>query len=108
MNLSLLFYELIQKHFDLVLCRGTIREQIFQPWIESLKTQGCRFLEGRKVTDVTLDEETGCITEVVCGKESFKVDAVILAVGISTLQEIVQNRYAQSCFYFHVLFLFPI
>ncbi|XP_022897712.1 uncharacterized protein LOC111411409 [Olea europaea var. sylvestris] len=92
-TIGMLYYFVLanQKHFDLVLCRGTIREQIFQPWIESLKTQGCRFLEGRKVTDVTLDEETGCITEVVCGKESFKVDAVILAVGISTLQEIVQN-----------------
>ncbi|KAL2476944.1 15-cis-phytoene desaturase [Forsythia ovata] len=95
-TLGMLYYFVLanQKHFDLVWCRGTVREQIFQPWIESLKTQGCRFLEGRKVTDVALNEETGCITEVVCGKESFKADALILAVGISTLQEIIQNSAA--------------
>lgn len=92
-TIGMLYYFVLanQKHFDLALCCGTIREQIFQPWIESLKTQGCRFLEGRKVTDVSLNEETGCITEVDCGKESFKADAIIFAVGISTLQEIVQN-----------------
>ncbi|PIN19185.1 Amine oxidase [Handroanthus impetiginosus] len=83
-----------QKHFDLVLCRGTLREKIFQPWIESLKSQGCRFLDGREVTDVVLNEETGCISEVICEKESFKTDALILAIGISTLQEIIQNSAA--------------
>lgn len=56
-----------------------------------MKIQGCRFLEGRKVTDVVVNEETGCISEVICEKESFKADAFILAVGVSTLQEIVQS-----------------
>lgn len=88
-----IFHALVQKHFDLVWCRGTVRDKIFLPWMESLKNQGCRFLEGRKVTDLVLNEETGCINGVVCGKESFKVDALIFGVGISTLQEIVQRRY---------------
>lgn len=81
----------VQKHFDLVWCCGTVRDKIFLPWIESLKDQGCRVLEGRKVTDFVVNEERGCISEVICEKESFKADALILAVGISTLQEIVQR-----------------
>ncbi|KAL0422929.1 UNVERIFIED_CONTAM: hypothetical protein Slati_3315800 [Sesamum latifolium] len=95
-TLGMLYYFVLanQKNFDLVWCRGTIREKIFQPWTESMKNQGCRFLEGRKVTDVVVNEETGCISEVICEKESFKADAFILAVGISTLQEIVQSSAA--------------
>ncbi|KAL8556501.1 hypothetical protein ACS0TY_004083 [Phlomoides rotata] len=95
-TLGMLYYFVLanQKHFDSVWCRGTIKEKIFVPWMESLKAQGCRFLEGRKVTDVVLNEETGCISEVICEKESFKADAFILAVGISTLQEIIQTSAA--------------
>ncbi|KAK6159603.1 hypothetical protein DH2020_006917 [Rehmannia glutinosa] len=95
-TLGMLYYFVLanQKNFDMVWCRGTVRDKIFLPWIESLKSQGCRFLEGRKVTDVVLNEETGCISEVICEKESFKADALILAVGISTLQEIIQRSAA--------------
>lgn len=82
-----------QKDFDLVLCRGTTREKIFKPWIESMTTKGCKFEKGARVTDLLLNEETGCISEVVCGKEMFSADAVVLAVGISTLQKLVENRY---------------
>lgn len=87
------FFGFLQKHFDVVCCRGGVREKIFEPWMESLKTQGCKFLKGKKVTDILLDEKSGCVSEVVCEKESFKADAIILAVGVSTLQEIIQNRY---------------
>lgn len=59
-----------------------------------MRNQGCKFLEGRRVTDFYFNEETGCISELICGKESLKADAVILAVGISTLQEIIQNSAA--------------
>lgn len=82
-----------QKNFDLVWCRGTLREKIFGPWMDSIRTRGCEFLDGRTVTDFSLNEETGCISEVVCGKEKYNADAVILAVGISNLQELVKNRY---------------
>lgn len=77
-------------------CRGTIKEKIFEPWAESLETKGCEMLEDKKVTDFIFNEETGCITEVVCGKETYSADAVILAVGISTLQEIIKKRFAVS------------
>lgn len=86
----------------MVWCRGTVREKIFLPWMELLTAQGCRFLDGRKVTDVMLNEETRCISEVICEKESFKADALILAVGISTLQEIIQRRYyVRGTFVYH-------
>ncbi|GFS34665.1 hypothetical protein Acr_00g0035250 [Actinidia rufa] len=95
-TLGILYYYILahQKDFDLVWCRGTVKEKIFEPWMESMKNQGCKFLEGRRVTDVFVNRENGCISEVICGKESLKADAVILAVGISTLQEIIQNSAA--------------
>ncbi|KAK1559995.1 hypothetical protein Q3G72_020935 [Acer saccharum] len=58
----------------------------FDPWMDSMRTRDCEFLDGRKVTDFVLNEETGCISKVVCGKEKYNADAVILAVGISTLR----------------------
>lgn len=85
----------LQKNFDMAWCQGTVRDKIFEPWKDYLKLNGCKFLEGRKVTDLFINEETGIISEVICGKESLKADAVILAVGISTLQELIENRHVQ-------------
>ncbi|XP_061993944.1 uncharacterized protein LOC133711879 [Rosa rugosa] len=91
-TLGLLSYILAyQKDFDLVLCRGTTREKIFKPWMESMTTKGCKFEKGLSVTDLLFNEETGCISEVVCGKEMYSADAVVLAVGISTLQKLNEN-----------------
>lgn len=97
-TLGMLYYYVLanQKNFNFVLCRGTVRERVFQPWMELMKSRGCRFLEGRKVTDLVLNNETGCVSEVICGKESFKADALIFAIGISTLQEIVQSSAVLS------------
>lgn len=88
---TLQYYVGHQNNVDKVWCRGTVKEKIFDPWVTSMKSRGCKFLEGRKVTDFFINEETGSVSEVVCGKESFKADAVILAVGISTLQEIIES-----------------
>jgi len=60
--------------------------------IDFLRSKGCEILEGKKVTDFFFNEGTSCISEVVCGRESYNVDAVIFAVGISRLQELVKNR----------------
>ncbi|KAK1561095.1 hypothetical protein Q3G72_034427 [Acer saccharum] len=57
-----------------------------------MRTRDCEFLYVRKVTDFVLTEETGSISDVVCGKEKYNADAVILAIGISILQELVKNR----------------
>ena len=61
--------------------------------MESLKAKGGEILKDRKVTDLILNEETGFITEVVCGKDVYSADAVVLAVGIATLQEIIRKRF---------------
>ncbi|KAF5449016.1 hypothetical protein F2P56_029505 [Juglans regia] len=91
-TLGLLYYILAhQKDFDLVWCRGTVKEKIFEPWIDFIRTKGFDILEDRKVTDLIFNEETGCITEIVCGMESYNADAVIFAVGISRLQELIKN-----------------
>lgn len=62
--------------------------------MESLKAKGCEMLEDKKVTDFNFDEETGCVTAVVCGNETYSVDAVVMAVGITTLQETIKKRFA--------------
>lgn len=91
-TLGLLVYVLShQKDFDMVYCRGTVKEKIFEPWIDFMRTKGCEILEGRKVTDFSFNEETSCISEVICGRELYNADAVILAVGISRLQELIKN-----------------
>lgn len=84
----------MQKDFDMVWCRGTVKEKIFEPWIDFMRTKGCEILEGRRVTDFSFTKETSCISEVICGRESYNADAVILAVGISRLQELIKNRCA--------------
>ncbi|XP_008236052.1 PREDICTED: uncharacterized protein LOC103334855 [Prunus mume] len=91
-TLGLLSYILAhQKDFDIVWCRGTSRERIFKPWVESLTAKGCKFEKRIRVTDFLINEETGCVSEVICGKEIYNADAVVLAVGISTLQKLIEN-----------------
>ncbi|KAH1072419.1 hypothetical protein J1N35_024747 [Gossypium stocksii] len=95
-TLGLLYYLTLahQKHFDVAFCRGTTKKKIFEPWVESLKAKGCEMLEDKKVTDFNFDEETGCVTEVVCGNKTYSVDAVVVAVGITTLQETIKKSAA--------------
>ncbi|KDP33294.1 hypothetical protein JCGZ_13081 [Jatropha curcas] len=59
--------------------------------MELLRTKGCQFLDSGKVKDFVLNEETSCISEVVCSNGTYKADAVILAAGISEVQELVKN-----------------
>ncbi|XP_021853364.1 uncharacterized protein [Spinacia oleracea] len=95
-TLAVLYYYVVahQKNFDLLLCRGSVKERIFEPWRKLLKSKGCEFRRGRGVTDFIFSEETGCVSEVVCGNDRIKADAVILAVGISSIQEIIQRSSA--------------
>ncbi|XP_021753026.1 uncharacterized protein LOC110718499 [Chenopodium quinoa] len=95
-TLAVLYYYVIahQENSDKLLCRGSVKERIFEPWRELLKSNGCEFRRGRGVTDFFFSEETGCISEVLCGNDRIKADAVILAVGISNLQEIIQRSSA--------------
>ncbi|KAK6916744.1 Amine oxidase [Dillenia turbinata] len=68
------------------------KREIFNPWMGALREKGCQVMDGETVTDLIFDEETGQISEVACSKKLYKADAVILAVGISTLQEIIKSR----------------
>lgn len=97
-TLAVLYYYVVahQKNFDFVLCRGSVKEKIFEPWMDLLKSKGCEFRKGRGVTDFFFNEETGSISEVLCGNDRIKADAVILAVGSSSLQEIIKKSSALS------------
>ncbi|XP_054786317.1 uncharacterized protein LOC129292724 isoform X3 [Prosopis cineraria] len=85
-----------QKDFDIAWPRGAVKEKIFEPWMDSLRAKGCKFVENSRVTDLIFNEETGCVSEVVCGGVTYKADAVIMAVAISTLQEII-NKSPTLC-----------
>lgn len=67
-------------------------EQIFRPWVERMQNQGVRFLANKRVSDLVLNEQTGAVSGVVCGDETFDADAVVFSVGISGMQRIVAGR----------------
>eukprot|EP00271_Cylindrocystis_brebissonii_P000413 TRINITY_DN10507_c0_g1_i1.p1 TRINITY_DN10507_c0_g1~~TRINITY_DN10507_c0_g1_i1.p1 ORF type:complete len:394 (+),score=89.50 TRINITY_DN10507_c0_g1_i1:41-1222(+) len=92
-TLGMLYYFILahQPDFDVVWCRGTVGAEIFAPWVKQIKKQGGKFLANRRVTDFELDAATGRITAVKCGDEVFEADAVVSAVGISGLQNIVRS-----------------
>ncbi len=91
-TLGMLYYFIIahQPDFDVVWCRGTVGEQIFQPWCNAIENLGGKVLAGKRVTDIALDEQ-GRTNAVICGEERFPTDAVISAVGISGLQNIISS-----------------
>ena len=99
--LGMLYYFILahQPNFDVVWCRGTVGEMIFQPWIEQIEAKGGKVLTNQRVTDVILDD-TGKATGVVCGDEKFAAEAVIFAVSVSGMKKIVSgsevlNQYAE-------------
>ena len=99
--LGMLYYFILahQPDFDVVWCRGTIGEQIFRPWIESIKQAGGKVLTNERVNDIVLDEG-GNATGVKCGEDFFEADAVISAVSVSGIKKIVDsssklNNYAE-------------
>lgn len=81
-----------QQNFDVLWCRGAVQDKIFIPWTDSMKEKGCKFLEDKRVTDFIFDEDRGCISGVIVGQEKYEADAVVLAVGISTLQSTTKSR----------------
>lgn len=88
--LGMLYYFILahQPDFDVVWCRGTVGELIFQPWVDHIKQTGGRVLTQRRVSDLVLDSQ-GRASGVVCDGEVFDADAVIFAVGVSGMQKIV-------------------
>ena len=99
--LGMLYYFILahQPDFDVVWCRGTVGEKIFQPWIEKIEQAGGQVLTNKRVSDIVLDE-AGKATGVRCGDEFFAADAVISSVSITGMKKIVEsssslNNYAQ-------------
>jgi uncharacterized protein with NAD-binding domain and iron-sulfur cluster len=90
--LGMLYYFILahQNDFDVVWCRGTVGEMIFRPWCDRIEAAGGKILTQRRVTDVRLDE-SGQANAVVCGEEVFDAEAVIFAVGIPGMQNIVRG-----------------
>ncbi|CAI5999597.1 unnamed protein product [Closterium sp. NIES-64] len=99
-TLGMLYYFILahQADFDVVWCRGTVGETIFAPWIQTMEASGnFRFLPNRRVTDIaTAEDDPDRVTAVVCGDEVFAADAVVSAVGISGLKNIVASSPALS------------
>lgn len=91
-TLGMLYYFILahQPDFDVRWCRGTVGQQIFQPWTQAIEQAGGRILANHRVTDLISDEDNR-IAAVVCGDAVFEADAVIFAVGITGLQKIVAN-----------------
>jgi hypothetical protein len=75
-----------------VLCRGEVEDAIFSPWLKSLELKGIKFIANRVPTSLTINEDTECVSEVVCGEEVYDADAFVLATGLSPLQSIIRNR----------------
>lgn len=88
--LGMLYYFILahQPNFDVVWCRGTVGEMIFQPWIDAIAMAGGEFRTNCRVSDVKLDE-SGQVTGVVCGDQVFEADAVIFAVSVTGMKKIV-------------------
>jgi uncharacterized protein with NAD-binding domain and iron-sulfur cluster len=101
--LGMLYYFILahQPDFDVVWCRGTVGERIFQPWVERIEQLGGRVLTNRRVVDFELNAQ-GEVSAVLCPQERFEADAVISAISISGLKKIVQGgsvlqRYPEFC-----------
>ncbi|MEC4986653.1 MAG: FAD-dependent oxidoreductase [Oscillatoria sp. PMC 1068.18] len=88
--LGMLYYFILahQPDFDVVWCRGTVAEMIFQPWVQRIEKLGGKVLTNKRVDDILLDE-TGNAKAVVCGEEIFPADAVISAVSVNGVKKIV-------------------
>lgn len=92
-TLGMLYYYILahQENFDVVWCRGSVEEKILKPWLEAIKVKGCKLIENQSVTEFLVNEDTGCVSAVLCGHNTYEADAVVLAVGISTLQSIINS-----------------
>jgi uncharacterized protein with NAD-binding domain and iron-sulfur cluster len=94
--LGMLYYFILahQPDFDVVWCRGTVGETIFQPWCDRIQSAGGKILTQQRVTDLRCGpnlDQLDQIEAVICGDQVFEADAVIFAVGITGLQKIVQS-----------------
>jgi uncharacterized protein with NAD-binding domain and iron-sulfur cluster len=90
--LGMLYYFILahQPNFDVVWCRGTVGEMIFQPWINKIEELGGKVLTNQRVTDIEINQE-GTATAVICGEKYFTADAIISGISISGMKKIVNQ-----------------
>ena len=95
--LGMLYYFILahQPNFDVVWCRGTVGEMIFQPWIAKIEELGGKVLTNRRVTDMEVDG-IGKATAVVCGEERFSAEAIISGISIAGMKKIVNQSKTLS------------
>ena len=92
--LGMLYYFILahQPDFDVRWCRGTVGQQIFQPWVQQITELGGKVLTQRRVSDIRVEDNR--VTAVACGDEWFEAEAVIFSVGISGMKKIVAGSAA--------------
>ncbi|HHP7232310.1 MAG TPA: FAD-dependent oxidoreductase, partial [Xenococcaceae cyanobacterium] len=90
--LGMLYYFILahQPNFDVVWCRGTVGEKIFQPWIQNITQAGGKVLTNKRVSEIVLDDR-GKATGVKCDAEFFPADAVISAVSVTGIKKLVAS-----------------
>ena len=91
--LGMLYYFILahQPNFDVVWCRGTVGEQIFQPWIKDIELSGGKVVMNQRVSGLILDENDQ-VTGVQCDDNVWEADAVISALSIKGIKKILQNK----------------
>uniref|UniRef100_A0A0G4HSZ0 Amine oxidase domain-containing protein n=1 Tax=Chromera velia CCMP2878 TaxID=1169474 RepID=A0A0G4HSZ0_9ALVE len=81
-----------QPDFDVCWCRGSVSEEIFQPFVRSLEEKGADIRGGSFVREIKGGPD-GRVQSVVYEKGGERIeetaDAVVLAVGVKGLQKIV-------------------
>ena len=90
--LGMLYYFILahQPDFDVVWCRGTVGEKIFQPWCDRIQSLGGKIITNQRVTDLRLNDQ-GEADGVICGDTVYDCDSVIFSVSVTGLQKIIQN-----------------
>ncbi|NEP12326.1 MAG: FAD-dependent oxidoreductase [Symploca sp. SIO2C1] len=90
--LGMLYYFILshQPDFDVVWCRGTVGEMIFKPWVERIEKAGGRVLTNQRVRDILIDSD-GRATGVVTNDEIFPSDAVVFAINVNGMKQLVRN-----------------
>lgn len=94
-----------QKAFDVRWCKGNIGEQIFDPWVNKMKSQSnpVKFQSSTRVTGFNLSDDNSKISKIQClvdgEKElTLEADEVIFAVGAAALNGMVRNSPELSKF----------
>lgn len=83
--------------FDVRWCKGSISEKIFTPWQNQLEQRGVKIQGGALVTSISeKDPNTGKFTLGLLNQDDIECDAVVLAVGGTSMGKIAPSSPALS------------